>query len=186
MDNSVRRTVPFLPKIYASKMRRFFPALFMLSSCSVAISRDIGDPSPEVLGTVILGFKAPGGHGDISVGGNLFKDPPEGLSRTTDGLLYLTYQLMPYPRRLKRSTLPLLSPGISLGYAHRLDTGHNLLFSGNLEINFLRYYGPEPYDFGLLFLAVRYRTLFPVSGGDVRTGVGVEVGYRGAWWRAPW
>ena len=166
---------------------RWIPTLLLLSSCSVAVSRDVGAPTPpEMLGTVVLGFTAPGGHGDVSIGGNLFKEPPRGLSRTTDGLLYLTYQLMPYPRRLRRSNLPLLSPGFSVGYAHRLDTDHNLLLSGNLEANFLRYYGREAYDFGQVFLAVRYRVLFPMSGSGLRTGVSLELGYRGAWWKAPW
>ncbi len=167
-------------------MVRWLPVFLLLSSCSVAIRRDVGGSSPEALGTVVLGFTAPGGHGDLSVGGNLFKEPPTGLSRTTDGLFYLTYQLMPYSRRIKRSDLPLLSPGLSLGYAHRLDSGHNLLFSGNLEVNFLRYYGRRPYDFGLFFLAIKYQTLFPLSGRDIRAGIGLELGYRGAWWRAPW
>jgi len=148
--------------------------------------RDLPDGGAEATGTIVLGFVAPGGHGDVSIGGNLFREPPSGLSRRTDGLLYLTYQLMPYPRRLKRSQVPLLSPGFSAGYAHRTDTDHNAYLSGNLEINFMRHYGREPYDFGLLFLGIRYQTFFPTSGGDVRTGMGVELGYRGAWWRAPW
>lgn len=168
---------------------RWLPILLLLSSCSLAVRGDVSGSaltSPEVLGTVVLGFEAPGGHGDVSIGGNLFKEPPRGLRRATDGLLYLTYQLMPYPKRLKRSNLPLFSPGFSVGYAHRLDTGHNLLLSGNLELNFLRYYGREAYDFGLLFLTVRYQTFFPTSGRDIRTGVSFGFGFRGAWWSAPW
>ena len=108
------------------------------------------------------------------------------MSRATDGLLYLTYQLMPYPRRLKRSRIPLLSPGFSVGYAHRTDTDHNIYLSGNLEVNFMRYYGREAYNFGLLFFGIRYQTFFPVFGNGIRTGLGLEFGFRGAWWRAPW
>ncbi len=157
-----------------------------LSSCSLAVRKDIDSSSPEILGVVVLGFTAPGGHGDLSVGGNLFKKPPSGLSRTTDGLFYFTYQLMPYPRRLTRKELPLPSPGFSIGYVHRTDTDHNLFFSGNLEINFLRQYGRKSYDFGLLFVAVKYQFFFPTSGGGAHNGMSLEFGYRGAWWGAPW
>jgi len=162
-------------------MRILVLVLFSFISCSIGIHSDLNRYEPEALGGVILGFEAPGGHGDVSLGGNLLKEPVWGLSRITDGFIYITYQFMPYPYKLKMSYAPLISPGFSLGYIHRTSENHNILLSGNAEVNFLRNYGKEPYGFGLLFIAIRYYVLYP--SGISR--IGVDMGLRGAWWRAP-